>query len=95
MENLTGLPYVTIPELQILRKAPGEVYIKVRQVSEYWVPMAYHTDADQVSTVRGVIVNGVDVIGSNNLEDLLEAVRITFEDIRIEVIEGSPEVSYN
>lgn len=75
MEIAPDVPYITVPELRVLRAAEGLMEISVLRIEEYYVPFVHFTPRWRPRVDHGVIMNRAGVLASPDLEDVIMSVR--------------------
>lgn len=71
--TMNPIPSISIEDLRILSTTPGTLQVTVKKVSGYFMPYVQFTPPDGDTILRGIIVQGTDVVATVDLADALTA----------------------
>lgn len=67
------IPSISIEDLRTLSTTPGTLQVTVKKVSGYFMPYVQFTPPDGDTILRGIIMQGTDVVATVDLADALTA----------------------
>lgn len=84
MIDLTHRQHTTFESLQRLMSVPGQIEIHLHVLSEQYVPFVFFTVPGDERTGLGPILSHGNMVASDDLDDLVAALRETFgKDVKI------------
>jgi hypothetical protein len=67
------IPRISAQELKILSVEPGTLRVIVKQVSGYFMPIVHYAPPNEEAQLRGVIMDGNNVLATVELADIVTA----------------------
>jgi len=70
---MNQIPSISIEKLRALSTTPGTLQVTVKNVNGYFMPYVQFTPPDGDTVLRGIILQGTDVVATVDLADALTA----------------------